>query len=66
MHDILTEMASYLVEDGIVILTIPKGLSSNSFPDGQNTHTTLMSTKEWHDLLDQYFKQYTLLHHGQE
>ena len=66
MHDILTEIASYLVDDGVVILTIPKGLSSNAFPDGENTHCTLMSTKEWHDLLDKYFKEYSLLHHGRE
>ena len=65
MHDLLTEMKSYLKPDGAVIFTVPQGPSSNSFPDGENLHVTLMSTKEWYALLDQYFDSYSLIHHSQ-
>lgn len=63
MDELLTEMKSYLKDDGVVIFTIPKTLSSNSFPDGQNTHVTLMETSEWNKLFDQYFDDFVLVHH---
>jgi len=66
LPELLTEMKSYLAEDGVVILTIPKGLSNNAFPDGKNLHITLMETKEWNVLLDQYFDDHVLIHHGKK
>ena len=64
LPELLTEMKSYLTDDGVVILTIPKGLSNNAFPDGKNLHITLMETKEWNELLDLYFDDHVLIHHN--
>ena len=64
LPELLTEMKSYLADGGVVILTIPRGLSSNAFPDGTNLHITLMETKEWNALLDQYFDNHVLIHHN--
>ena len=66
LPELLTEIKSYLVEDGVVIFTVPKGLSSNAFPDGTNLHVTLMETKEWNELFDQYFDDHILIHHGKK
>lgn len=63
---LLTEIASYLEEDGCAVFSIPKGLSNNAFPDGNNLHVTLMSTKEWNKLIEQYIETFTLVHHGTE
>ena len=66
LPELLAEIKSYLVEDGVVIFTVPKGLSSNAFPDGTNLHVTLMETKEWNELFDQYFDDHILIHHGKK
>jgi len=63
LPELLSEMKSYLADDGVVIFTIPKGLSSNAFPDGKNLHITLMETKEWNKMFYQYFDDHILIHH---
>ena len=64
LPELLTEIASYMEDDGIALFSIPKKLSSNLFPDGENTHCTLMSTKEWHDLIGQYINNFSVVHHN--
>jgi SAM-dependent methyltransferase len=64
MGELLTEIASYMKDDGFAIFTMPKGLSSNTFQDGKNLHCTLMSTKEWNDLIEQYISNFVVIHHG--
>lgn len=62
--ELLTELASYMKPDGFAVFSIPKGLSSNAFPDGENLHCTLMNTGEWNNLIDQYVPNFTLVHHN--
>jgi hypothetical protein len=66
LPELLKEIASYMLDDGIAIFSIPKGLSNNAFPDGSNLHITLMGTKEWNELIETYIPQHVLVHHGHE
>jgi hypothetical protein len=57
LPEVLKDINSFVSVDGIVIITVPKTLSKNSFIDGENMHCTLMSTKEWSSVIGKYIKK---------
>ena len=57
LPNVLKDINDFTSTNGIVIITVPKNLSKNSFIDGENMHCTLLSTKEWGNLIKKYIKR---------
>jgi hypothetical protein len=62
--EVLSEMASYTKDDGVLIFSISSNKAKKMFSDGENLHATIKSLDWWTDAIRKYCgdKSFLLLH----